>query len=94
MAVKTNCERGKYKYFRISATIGKTAEGKPIRKDFMGKSQKEAIAKRDAYLAEINKGLTIEYDKMKLGELMNVWLFDYVKVRSAPNALARYVKCI
>lgn len=91
MAVKTNCERGEYKYFRISATIGKTAEGKPIRKDFMGKSQKEAIAKRDAYLAEINKGLTIEYDKMKLGELMNVWLFDYVKVRSAPNTLARYV---
>ena len=41
MAVKTNCERGKYKYFRISATIGKTADGKPIRKDFMGKSQKE-----------------------------------------------------
>lgn len=91
MAVKTNCERGKYKYFRISATIGKTADGKPIRKDFMGKSQKEAIAKRDAYLAELNKGLAIEYDKMKLGELMNVWLFDYVKVRSAPNTLARYV---
>lgn len=92
MAIKTNCKRGngKYKYFRVSATIGKKPDGTPIRKDFMGKNQKEALAKRDAYLAELNKGLTLNYDKMTLGELMKTWLFDYVKVHTAHNTLARY----
>lgn len=93
MAVKTNCNRsnGKYKYFRVSATIGRNPDGSPIRKDFLGKSQKEAIAKKDAYLAEINKGLIINYDKMTLGELMKIWLFDYIKVHTSPNTLARYM---
>ena len=91
MAVKTNYNKGKYKYFRVTAKIGTTPEGKPIKKEFYGKNQKEAIAKKDAYLAELNKGLTIDYDKMTLGELMKIWLFDYVKVHTAPNTLARYM---
>lgn len=91
MAVKTNYDKGKYKYFRVTATIGTTPEGKPIKKEFYGKNQKEAIAKKNTYLAELNKGLTIDYDKMSLGELMKIWLFDYVKVHTAPNTLARYM---
>ncbi len=90
MAVKTNVEKGKYKYYRVTATVGTTPEGKPIKKEFYGKNQKEAIAKKDAYLAELNKGLTIDYDKMTLGDLMKTWLFDYVKVHTAHNTLARY----
>jgi phage integrase len=72
MAVKTNYDKGKYKYFRVTATIGTTHKGKPIKNKFYGKNQKEAIAKRDAYIAELNKDLTIDYDKMSLGELMKI----------------------
>lgn len=91
MAIKTNVEKGKYKYYRVTAKVGTTSDGKSIKKEFYGKNQKEAIAKRDAYLAELNKGLSLDYDKMTLGELMKTWLFEYVKVHTAHNTLSRYM---
>ncbi len=90
MPVKTNYEKGKYKYFRVTATVGTTPEGKPIKKEFYGKSQREAQQKKDAYIAELNKGLALDYDKMTLGDLMRLWLTEYVKPSKAPNTLARY----
>jgi integrase len=91
MAIKTNYEKGKYKYFRVTANIGLSPDGKPIKKEFYGKSQKEALAKRDEYISKINSGLSIDFDKMTLGDSMKIWLFEYVKVSKSPNTLARYM---
>ncbi len=50
MAVKTNYQKNGSSYYRVTATIGKDPDGKPIRKEFYGKSKKEAEQKRDEYL--------------------------------------------
>ena len=57
MATKTNMEVKGNKYFRITTDIGIDANGKRIRKQFTGKTKKEAEAKRDAYLEKAKAGL-------------------------------------
>ena len=47
MAVRTNYEKNGKNYYRVTATIGKKADGKPIRKEFYGKSKKEAESKKE-----------------------------------------------
>ncbi|WP_371414831.1 hypothetical protein [Caloramator sp. E03] len=42
MASKTNYNKNGNEYFRVTATIGRDANGKLIRKEFYGKSKKEA----------------------------------------------------
>ena len=91
MATKSNYKKGNYKYFRVTATVGKDKNGKAIKKEFYGKSQKEALEKKEKYLTEIKKGLALDYDKQELGELMKIWLSEYVKVNSEKNTLARYM---
>lgn len=42
MAVKTNYKKNGKEYYRVTATIGKKSDGRLIRKEFYGKSKKEA----------------------------------------------------
>ena len=53
MDVKINYEKSGNKYFRTTASIGRDSSGKLIRKEFYGKSKKEADEKRDKYLSGI-----------------------------------------
>ncbi len=79
MAVKTNYRKNGKDYYRVTATIDKKADGKPIRKEFYGKSKKEAEQKRDEYLRNIANGLNTDYENAELVPLMELWLFEVIK---------------
>jgi len=76
MPAKTNCAKNGNKYYRVTATVGKKLDGTLIRKEFYGKSKTEAENKRDEYLQGLKKGLSVDYDKVKLGSMMHLWLFE------------------
>lgn len=57
-----------------------------IRKEFYGKSKKEAEDKKDEYLNGIKSGLNIDFKDACLGELMHLWLFEVVKVSDKVKA--------
>lgn len=92
MAVKTNYAKNGNDYYRVTATIGRDSNGKPIRKEFYGKGKKDAEAKRDEYLDGLKKGLTIDYKTVTLGKLMYSWLFEIVRVSKdiKPSTFQRY----
>ena len=92
MAVKTNYEKNGQKYFRKVKTIGHKADGTPIKKEFYGKSEKEATMKADEYMNNIKNGLSINYDKAYLDELIRYWLFDILLIsdRIKPSTFQRY----
>lgn len=90
MAVKTNYEKNGNNYFRITALIGKKADGKPIRKEFYGKSKKEAETKKNEYLKGLNLGLNSNFNEITLGELIKVWLFEVVKIYASHSTMDRY----
>ena len=79
MAVKTNYRKNGKEYYRVTATVGKKSDGKPIRKEFYGKSKKEAEQKRDEYLRNIANGLNTDYENAELVPLMEEWLFEVIK---------------
>lgn len=91
MAVKTNYNKNGSSYYRVTATVGKDSNGKNIRKEFYGKSKKEAEEKRDEYLANIKSGLMANYNEMYLGDFMKIWLYNVVKPARADNTLLRYL---
>lgn len=86
MARKTNYEKNGSEYFRVTASIGRDSDGKLIRKEFYGKSKKEAEDKRDEYLNGIKSGLNIDFKDTCLGELMHLWLFEVVRVSDKVKA--------
>ncbi|WP_434302627.1 tyrosine-type recombinase/integrase [Clostridium botulinum] len=90
MAVKTNCEKNGKKYFRVTASLGRDAKGKLIRKEFYGSSKKEAENKRDEYLNNIKNGLNMDYKNIVLGELMHSWLFEIMKNKLKASSFQRY----
>ena len=74
MPRKTNFTANGNDYYRTTRTIGKNADGKPIRKQFLGKSKKEAEQKRDEYMAGLNQGLSVGYDKATFAKSFEHWL--------------------
>jgi integrase len=93
MAKKTNYSKNGQDYFRITASVGRDSEGKLIRKEFYGKTKKEAEEKRDKYINDIkNNGLNLDYQKVVLGELMHSWLFEIVRVSNKikPSTFEKY----
>lgn len=90
MAVKTNYKKNGSDYFRVTTTVGKTNDGKPIRKEFYGKSKSDAEDKRDEYLNNLKNGLEIDYKDKLLGELLHTWLFEVVRVSTKASTFERY----
>ncbi|MCL2335787.1 MAG: site-specific integrase [Firmicutes bacterium] len=76
MARKSNCHKSGSAYYRITETVGIKADGTTIRKDFYGKSKTEAEFKRDQYMVGIDAGLSVDYNKIKLGDFLHQWLFE------------------
>ena len=77
MAVKTNVTINGNDYYRITVDLGRDANGKRVRKQFLGKSKKEAEKKRDEFLNNVQNGITNE--KIYLGKAMDDWLWEVVK---------------
>lgn len=92
MAIKTNYTKNGKNYYRVTATVGKTSDGKPIRKEFYGKTKKEAEQKRDNYLSDVRNGLDINYRNMTIGDLMKLWLFEVLihSDKIKPQTFSRY----
>ncbi|MCL6558700.1 MAG: site-specific integrase [Firmicutes bacterium] len=64
--------------------------GKIQFKSFYGKSQKEAIEKRDQYLTEIRTGTYVEPDKTLFGTWVFRWLELFVKPKVRTSTYAKY----
>ena len=92
MAVKTNYTKGKSKYFRVSAVLGRDCNGKKIIKEFYGKSKSEAEEKKNKYLNGVADGLSIDVDNISIGELMRMWLFEIRRVsdKLKPSSFEKY----
>lgn len=90
MARKTNCTKNGKDYFRVTASIGRDSTGKLIRKEFYGKSKKEAEDKRDDYLNGIKLGLSVDHKNIILGSLVHTWLFEVARIKLKPSSFERY----
>jgi len=90
MAIKTNYEKNGKSYYRVTATVGKKPDGKPIRKEFYGKNKKEAEAKKEEYLRGLNLGLNSDFNEIILGDLIKIWLFEVVKIYGSHSTMDRY----
>lgn len=90
MPKKTNIKINNKSYYRITATIGFDSERKRIRKSFYGDSKKTAELKRDIYIAGVNRGLSVDYDKILLSDLFSKWLFIVQKPNISASSFNRY----
>lgn len=79
LAVKTNYKKNGNDYFRVTLSLGRDAEGKIIRKEFYGKSKKEAEDKKNEYLNDLKSGFNPDIKNVPLYDAMNTWLFEVVK---------------
>jgi len=72
MASKYNYKVGDKQYYRIRAKVGVDKDGKPIVKAFLGDGKKDAISKRDAYLASMSTNITFD-NTQKFGVIFSEW---------------------
>lgn len=78
MATKTNTKINNKDYYRTTLDLGRDSNGKRIRKQFYGKSKKEAETKKLDFLEKHRAGVI---DKnFYLGETMHSWLYEVVRV--------------
>lgn len=90
LSKKTNFQVNGISYYRATATVGKDGDGKLIRKQFYGSSKKEAEAKRDEYLMNINKGLSHNFDKALFSSVFEVWFETVLRPSLALSSYKRY----
>ena len=79
MANKTNFTINGQKYFRLTKTVGRklNENGKevPVRKQFLGKNQKEAQKKYEEYMANQSQGLV--EGKHYFGITADEWIYNF-----------------
>jgi len=73
---KTNTNIGGYDYYRTRLTVGYDANGKPIVKQFYGKSKTEAEQKKRDYQLSLESGLNPDLASQTLERAMYTWLWD------------------
>lgn len=88
MAKKTNFETNGNKYFRVTLTIGYDENGKQKQKTFYGKTKKEAEAKKQEYLDNLNNGITNK--TLYLSATIKMWLYEVVKNSVKESTFERY----
>ena len=68
-----------YTYWEARVTIGRDpGTGRQIQKSFTGHTQKEALAKSKAAIAELNAGTYQQPSRMTVGEWLDIWQADYL----------------
>lgn len=80
--------RQKENLWAASATV----DGK--RKYFYGKTQKEAKEKREAFLQDVSKGVSVDAKKQIVGEFLRDWLENSQKQSLRPRSYERYEEVI
>lgn len=81
---------GVNKGWRASISAGRDENGKLIRKQFYGKTQKEVKLKLEEYKKQINLGLLPTDDKLNLEQWYYTWLFDYRIKDLKPKSFEKY----
>lgn len=92
MAKKTNFEANGKEYFRVTRTVGKKADGTPLRKQFYGTGIKEANEKADEYMDSINKGMNTDFKDLDINNLCDIWLY-VIKSKDTnfkPSSFSKY----
>lgn len=90
MATKTNVTKNGKQYYRVYLELGRDSEGNRKRKEFYGKSKKEAEAKLEKYKNGLHLGLSTDHDKLILGKVFKLWIFEKVKNTVKPSTFERY----
>ena len=90
MAKKTNVKINGKNYYRITATVGKDADGVPIRKQFYGTCKKEAENARDAYMHNIKTGLSVSHEKLLFLSAYQQWFEVVHKPTLSLSSIIRY----
>lgn len=92
MAVKTNYEKNGQKYFRKVKVVGHKLDGSPIKKEFYGKSEKEANLKAEEYINALNSGIHQDYKDITISQLTYNWLYTIKQYDSnfKPSSFAKY----
>lgn len=89
MANKTNTKINNKDYYRVTVDLGRDSNGKRIRKQFYGKSKREAENKKLEFLEKYNTG--IKDKRLYMGETMHNWLYEVVKVgKIKPSSFEKY----
>lgn len=73
---KTNTSIGNYAYFRTKLTLGYDLKGKPITKQFYGKTKGEAESKKKDYEKALENGINPDLGSYTLEKAMYSWLWD------------------
>lgn len=91
MANKTNYTMNGKEYYRLSASFGRDANGKPVRKFFYGKNKKEAERKLEEYKDSLKQGIVVDKNAY-LSSTMHNWLFEVVNMSNKvkPTTFERY----
>lgn len=92
MAKKTNYTKNGKDYYRITKTIGKKADGSPIKKEFYGSCKAEAEEKANEYTSMLKRGLASNYDEITIADGMKNWLFNVLLTSGEikPSTFERY----
>jgi len=93
MAKRANGEGsiGKYKNgWRSKINIGYDENGKVIRKELYGKTQKEVKEKLEAYKKTNDIGLSLDREKITLEDWYYTWLFDYKQKELKLKSFEKY----
>ncbi|UEL49191.1 tyrosine-type recombinase/integrase [Terrisporobacter hibernicus] len=93
MSKRANGEGSISKYkngWRSRLMVGYDNSGKPVRKEFYGKTQKEVKKKLDEYKKLISNGIIPTNDKITLEEWFYTWLWDFRKRDLKEKSFQRY----
>lgn len=82
--------KGVQKGWRASISVGKDENGKNIRKQFYGKTQKEVKQKLEEFKKQISLGALPTDDKITLEQWYYTWLFDYRIKDLKPKSFEKY----
>ncbi len=73
---KTNSTINGNNYFRTRLQIGTDSKGKPIMKNFYGKTKTEALKKKNEYIRDVDIGLNPDLATQTLQRAMYLWLWN------------------
>ncbi|AGK95173.1 tyrosine-type recombinase/integrase [Clostridium pasteurianum] len=90
MPTKTNVIKNGQQYYRVYLELGRDSEGNRKRKEFYGRSKKDAEAKLEKYKNGLHLGLSTDYDTLTIGKTCKLWLFEKVKNSVKPSTFERY----
>lgn len=90
MAKKTNFNVNGKEYYRVTRTVGKKADGTPIRKPFYGSCKSEAEEKADDYMNKLKNGFSLDFEQVTNDELIHKWLFQVKLNKVKPSTFQAY----